>query len=518
MVLLDARSLPQDTVIEADICIVGAGAAGIAMARELAGQSLNIVLLESGGLDFDPDVQALYAGETVGAPSAALEESRLRYFGGTSNHWMGYCRPFDPEDFAARPWVPLSGWPFGLDELAPWYAKAGRVLELESEDYGAGHWQAHISELLKGPLVGGRLRAAVFQQSPPTRLGERYRDELEQAGDVRVLLNANLVDIATDPTARTVTGLAVARLDGSRFTVRPRIAVLACGGIENPRLLLNARSTAPAGLGNGHDMVGRCFMDHPTYEAADILLDVDPDLARPPATQLIDTLIGLAPAVEEAESLCRFVTYAYPRREAGVEAPGYRALRDITKSLRRGRLPDHLWELIGTAAGDLGGVAGDLWQRFVTDTPVLAVRIHPEAAPNPDSRVTLGGERCPLGLQRARLDWRITGLDRRTIRRGLEILGEELGRHGLGRIRLAPWVLEDGFGVPGNGAYHHMGTTRMSDDPRRGVVDRNGLVHGMANLYVAGSSVFPTCGYANPTLTIVALALRLAERLKTAPV
>lgn len=515
--LLDARSLPQDTEIEADICIVGAGAAGIAMARELAGQPLQVVLLESGGLDFDADVQALHAGETVGAPSAALDESRLRYFGGTSNHWMGYCRPFDPEDFAVRPWVPLSGWPIGPAELAPWYARAGSVLEVEDGDYDPGHWQAHISPLLQGPLTAGRLRAAVFQQSPPTRLGERYRDELERAGNVRVLLNASLVDIVTDATAATVTGLKAARLDGTGFTVRPKIAVLACGGIENPRLLLNARGTAPAGLGNGHDMVGRCFMDHPTYDSGDILLDVDPDLARPPATQLIDTLIGLDPAVEAAEGLCRFVTYAYPRREAGVEAPGYRALRDITKSLRRGRLPDELWGLIGTTLGDLDGVAGDLWQRFVAETPVLAVRVHPEVAPDRNSRVTLGGERCPLGLQRARLDWRIGEIDRRTIRRGLEILGEELGRHGLGRIRLAPWVLEDGFEVPGVGSYHHTGTTRMSDEPRQGVVDRNGLVHGMANLYVAGSSVFPTCGYANPTLTLVALALRLADRLKTMP-
>jgi choline dehydrogenase-like flavoprotein len=514
-VLLDARSLPQDVEIDADICIVGAGAAGIAMARELAGQPLRVVLLESGGLDFDPDVQALYQGETVGAPSAALDESRLRYFGGTSNHWMGYCRPLDPEDFTARPWVRLSGWPFGPAELASWYARAGSVLEVEGADYGAAHWQAHISPLLKGPLVTGRLRTAVFQQSPPTRLGERYRDELERADNVRVLLGANLVDIVTDAEARTVTGLDVACLDGRRFTVRPRIAVLACGGIENPRLLLNARGAAPAGLGNGHDMVGRCFMDHPTYEAADILLGVDPDLARPPATQLIDTMVGLAPAVEQAEGLCRFATYVFPHREA--EAPGYRALRDITKSLRRGRLPDQLWQLIGTTMGDLGGVADDLWRRFVAETPVLAVRIHPEVAPNPDSRVTLAPERCRLGLQRARLDWRIGEIDRRTIRRGLEILGEELGRHGLGRIRLAPWVLEDGFEVPGNGGYHHIGTTRMSDDPRQGVVDRHGLVHGMANLYVAGSSVFPTCGYANPTLTLVALALRLADRLKAMP-
>ena len=515
--LLDARSLPQDTVIEADICIVGAGAAGIAMACQLIGQPLRVVLLESGGLDFEPDIQALNQGLVTGAPSAPLDESRLRYFGGTSNHWMGYCRPFDPQDFAARPWVRLSGWPIGPEELAPWYAKAGPVLEVPDQDYSAAHWQAHIAPLLRGPLTADRLRAAVFQQSPPTRLGERYRQDIEKAGNIRAFLYANLVDIVTDATATTVTELAAACLDGGKFTVRPKIAVLACGGIENPRLLLNARSTAPAGLGNAHDGVGRCFMDHPTHEAADILLDVDPELARPPPTQLIDTLIGLDPAVEQAESLGRFSAYAFPRREAGVEAKGYRAMRDITKALRRGRLPDHLWQLIGTAVGDLDGVAGDLWQRFVAETPILAVRIHPEVAPNPDSRVTLTDMRDALGLQQARLDWRLLEIDRRTIRRGLEILGEELGRHRLGRLRLMPWVLEEPFVVPGTGAYHHVGTTRMSDDPRQGVVDRHGLVHGMANLYIAGSSVFPTCGYANPTLTLVALALRLADRLKTMP-
>jgi choline dehydrogenase-like flavoprotein len=192
-------------------------------------------------------------------------------------------------------------------------------------------------------------------------------------------------------------------------------------------------------------------------------------------------------------------------------------MRDITKALRRGRMPDHLWQLIGTAVGDLDGLAGDLWQRFVAETPILAVRIHPEVAPNPDSRVTLASGRDALGLQQARLDWRLSELDRRTIRRGLEVLGEELGRHGLGRLHLAPWVLEESFEVPGNGSYHHVGTTRMSDDRRQGVVDRHGLVHGMANLYIAGSSVFPTCGYANPTLTIVALALRLADWLKAMP-
>lgn len=515
--LIDARTLPEGQAVDADLCIVGAGAAGIAMARELAGQGLRLVLLESGGLDFDPAVQALCAGEIAGNPSAPLDESRLRFFGGTSNHWMGYCRPLDPADFAARPWIPHSGWPLDRAELDPFYARAQTVLQLQDYDYTTARWTADMPPLLAGPLGQGRLQTTVLQQSPPTRLGEVYRDELGRAANVRVLLNANLVDIRTDAAAVTVEELAVACLDGRRFVVRPKVAVLACGGIENARLLLSARGTVAAGLGNGHGLVGRFFMDHPAYDAAEILLDADPALARGPATQVIDTTLALDPAVERAQSLGRFMVYVFPRRDGGAEAPGYRALRDLTKALRRGQMPERIWQMLGNVIDDLDGAAGNLWRRFVAASQVLTVRLHTETAPHPDSRVTLLDVRDPLGLPRVRLDWQITEFDRRTIRRGLEILGEELGRLGLGRLRLAEWVQAPGFAVPGNGSYHHMGTTRMSDDPRRGVVDRNGRIHGMANLYVAGSSVFATGGAVNPTLSIVALALRLADRLKSRP-
>lgn len=512
--LIDARTLPEGTRLEADLAIIGGGAAGIAIAREFIGRGLAVVLIEAGGLDYDDATQALYEGTTAGNPIADLDVGRLRYLGGTTNHWAGYCRPFDPLDFAVRPWVPNSGWPIGRDSLLPWYERAQPVLELGDFVYDPARWTEFMAPLFSGPLMEGRLRPAIFQQSPPTNLGTTYRGELEQAGDVRVLLWANVTDIRTDEAANRVSALDIACLDGPRFRVVPKETVLATGGIENARLLLLSNSTHAAGLGNAHDLVGRYFMDHPAYEAATILFASPTDEATPPAAQVIDTQCTLAPETEREEGLLRFLTTLHPVHGDAPPGRGYVAMRNLSKSLRRGLWPDDFWSDLGTVLGDLDGAVLDAYDRLFVRSPALSLRIHPEVAPNPDSRVTLGPERDALGLNRVHLDWRLTELDRRSMRRGLEIVGEEFGRTGLGRLRLEPWIEEDGFAVPGNGSYHHIGTTRMSDEPKHGVVDADCRVHGMDNLYLAGSSVFPTAGFANPTLTIVALALRLADHLK----
>ena len=508
----DARTIPAGTVLKADLCIVGAGAAGIAMARALIGRPMRIILLEAGGDEYDDATQALYAGTREGNPCAPLDVSRLRYFGGTTNHWAGYCRPFDESDFERRAWVGMSGWPFDLDHLVPFYERAQPVLELQAFDYEAATWAEHMSGLFRSDVMQGRLRAAVFQQSPPTRLGPRYRDELAKARNVTVYQWANLTDIRTDRSPEAVSAIDVACLEGPHFRIEADRFVLAMGGIENARMLLSATSTHAAGLGNGHDMVGRCFMDHPHYEAAQILFNAPSDIARSPTGQIVYTQCMLDQAVEREEELLRFLTTLHP---VSRQSPGYVALRNITKNLRRGIVPESLWDDLVQVVTDIDGAAMDLYGRLYADTNALELTIHPEQEPNRASRVTLTDERDALGLRRCRLDWRLTDLDRRTIRRGLEIVGEEFGRAGIGRLQLAPWVEEDGFEVPGNGSYHHIGTTRMSTDPKQGVVDADCRVHGLQNLYVAGSSVFPTAGFANPTLTIVALALRLADHLDT---
>ena len=510
--MIDGRTVEDDAVIECDLCIVGAGIAGITIARELADGGVRILLLESGGTDFDAATQDLYRGETVGHPIADLDVGRLRFFGGSSNHWHGYCRPFDALDFEARPWIEHSGWPIALDDLAPYYPRAHDVLQLGDYDYSPERWAESLSPMLRSAPFAERLRVAIFLVNA-LRLGEQYRAGLEDAGDVEVCLWSNLVDVETDEAGREVGRLRVATLAGKRFWVRPRYTVLAAGGIENARLLLNVQRQQ-GGLGNRHDVVGRYFMDHPSHEAALVMLDRSYDFARPGFSENTDAMIALSPDVQRREELTSFLCQTWPVRAERYHSESYRSLREVLRNLARGEIADDFREKLWDVVSDLGGVGRGLTSYFFEDVEMLEVRIHPEVAPNRASRVTLIDEQDALGMHRVKLDWRLLEVDRRSIRRGLEILGEEVGRLGIGRLKLADWVMTDGFEVPGVGSYHHIGTTRMGRDPKTSVVDPDSRIHGISNLFVAGSSVFPTSSSANPTLTLVALALRLADHLE----
>lgn len=513
--LIDARTLPAESDIETDLCIVGSGVAGLTLAQALAGTGLRIVVLEGGGLDYDPESQALYEGRMLGNPAAGLDWSRLRYFGGTSNHWGGYCRPLDPLDFTVRTWVPESGWPIDAASLAPYYARAVDILDIDGPDFSAERWQGRFAPVLAQPALADTLPTVVFQQSPPTRFGEKYRSVVESGRGIDAHLFANVVEIETDTIARTVHAVRVACLTGNRYRVRARWFVLATGGIENARLLLASNAIATAGLGNGHDLVGRYFMDHPSFDAGTITFHGSSAIARNPIGSGIDAGFGLPPEVQAQEQLLNFNCYVRPATRETVDPSGYAALRELSRSITRGHLPVGWQGLVGEVAADLGGAAGGLWNRLFGEPGELVAHVYPEVAPQRDSRVVLSTERDALGLPRADLDWRLGELDRRTIVRGLERVGAGFARAGLGRLRIDEWLLEPGFAVP-DGSFHHIGTTRMADNPRQGVVDRDCRVHGTSNLYIAGSSVFPTSGHAPPTMTIVALTLRLADHLRTA--
>ncbi len=505
----DARTLDDGSRIDADLAIIGSGPAGISIARALAAPDFKVCIVESGGLTPEAEAQALYQGENAGIPYP-LDTTRLRRFGGTSGHWGGFCRPLDPIDFEVRDWVPLSGWPFGREALDPYWEAASLAVETAPVHYeDPDYWAAKTGE----PMVQwrcGRFMTRFFQYSPPTRFGERYRAELEQSPDISVLLQANVTNITALPTAAAVSHLEVQTLTGRRHRVHAKRYVLAAGGIENARLLLLSDDVMPAGLGNQHDMVGRCFMEHPHLGGfADIVVA---DLARLPR------IFRDRVRVDGRDGrVCYIPSPGYLRRE-----------RRLNVSFTMSAVADLTDDVATRADPKLGGPLdmASAARPFLTDggrppkpsDPAFAgvrfgIGCACEAVPNPDSRVMLGTDTDALGLRRTLLDWRLTEQDRRSLVANIEVLGAELAAAGIGRMR--PLLADDGLWekVVGGGS-HHMGTTRMSDDPNRGVVDRNCKLHGVDNLYVAGSSVFPTAGSANPTLNILALAYRLVDHLK----
>ena len=521
---VDARSAPSGSVIETEVCIVGAGAAGIALAREFIDSGFRVILLESGGAEPDKATQDLYAGSDIGRPYDIFPTSRLRYFGGTTNHWGGvWCDLPTSLDFEMREDVPYSGWPFPLSYLEPWYRRAQPILKLGPYGYALSDWGIEPSDIPE-PFRGPHFVCQVLQQGPATRFGPEYGPQLRQARDLSVYLHANALRFDDSDDGGAVRQVSVGVLPDGRFTVRARIYVLAAGGIENARLLLLSESEAGIGLGNDRDLVGRFFMLHVEYSGGPIVLtDRNADLTfqtgeqgaqynRLGVTRRFVSYIRLSDETKRQLKLPAFrARFQYPR------IPEVDAL---TRLVQRTRGADKLHDL-GSVIRKFPAVATYIARRMVhgrnkPTAPVAPIPLNctSEQMPNPESRIGLGEDLDALGLRKVIVDWRLTAEDRRGMAAANRLLGAELARGGFGLLQST--VPEDDSEWPQDmrGDQHHIGTTRMHRDPSMGVVDENCRVHGLANLYVAGCSVFPTGGTFNPTLTIIALALRLADHIK----
>lgn len=542
---IDARTLPADDEIETEVCIIGSGPAGITLARELIGQSFKVCLLESGGLEFAEQTQSLCQGETIGEPFQPLDSSRRRQFGGTGNLWsnnigrnqfVGFiCLPLDKIDFEKRDWLPYSGWSFSRSYLEPFYERAQSLCGVGSATDGVAAWEdAHASRL---NLKGNRVTTTLAQFSSKILFTHQYRDEINQAGNITTYLNANVVELETDETAGTVTRVRVACFQDKKLWVRAKIFVLATGGIENARLLLLSNQTQRVGLGNQNDLVGRFFMDHPLVRCGR-LLPVDRGLLDTKAFHVRQVnnvparmTLALTEAVMRREQILNMDAWLLPRPKFDKQ----KALDSFKALLGLNRLSDvpndilkHLGNVVTgidyiaarafwAARRHLPGIGLDNWAHLPEEAQkctMFEVYNQTEQAPDPDNRVTLGTNRDYLGCRKVELHWRWRDIDIRTVKQAQEILRDEVAQAGLGQLQIdlngeLPQV------VTPAGNNHHMGTTRMHDDPMQGVVNANCQVHGVSNLFIAGSSVFPTGGYANPTFTIIALAIRLADHIKT---
>jgi choline dehydrogenase-like flavoprotein len=530
--IIDALALDDGTVLESDVCIVGAGAAGLTLAEALDDLSCTICVVEAGGVKPDEATQALHELENVGAPIRQGFMSRARYFGGSCNLWAGRSMRLASLDLGGRGWVADSAWPITAEELAVHYPRASAILKLPPEEQFAPAWyRTRLSEAERRLYDGDLVPTVSLWAKAPMRFGAAQRRLLARARHSNLVLHANVTGIHISDGGRMVDSVTAATLDRRRLTVRARTLVLAAGGLENARLLLVSRDRHGCGIGNGSDLVGRYFMDHPRAVFGKVRLR--PGLRLPLIAGLPTrhghVQLGIAPceAVQRRERLLNHHVTLEPEYSPYVR-DAYKTSVEVMKVLLKRGHAGRRWSLADVRRRGL-----DEMIQLLTPKEILPHSLYMwarraraalprragedsrvavyfcEQPPRPESRVTLSNERDALGVNRLILDWRIPDEVVSSMLRLQELLRIGLERRGIGEL------------VPGEGAprftdaSHHMGTTRMSDDSKRGVVDRDCKVHGIANLYVAGSSVFPSAGHANPTLTIVALALRLAQHLRS---
>jgi choline dehydrogenase-like flavoprotein len=501
----DARTLDNEAIIEGDICIIGAGAAGISMALQWINKPYKVILLEGGGFDPEQEMQDLFKGKSTGQRYYPLQSSRLHYFGGTTGHWAGFCSDFDALDFKKRSWVANSGWPIDRNVFDAFYPRAHEILELGPYRYDLDYWQALNPRHETLPFDNKVLWNKVWQFSPPTRFGTKYRDAIVQAPNIMLYTHANVTQLELNENGRAINEVVATNLAGKTQRVTARYFVLACCAIQNARLLLNSSQQAKQGIGNDRDQVGRYFMEHLEVNSADLYFNTEKSLplySWDPFVTKMRAEIAFTEKIQEQESLLN----------------GTISLRPFT-----GEEPE---AFINTFSDDaIENVKR--WNNY-EETPKRKVPREPahhkhyhlftriEQAPNPNSRITLDKEKDALGMFRTSLHWDITPIEKRSIRKLYYLLGQQMGIAGIGRVKLMEWLrdeTDDTWPSIVGGGWHHMGTTRMHDDPNQGVVDPDCKVHGLTNLFVAGSSCFTTAGAVNPTLTLIALTLRLSDHL-----
>lgn len=543
---------PNQSSLSCDILVVGSGPAGITIAVTLAEMAFKVVLLDSGGMRETPEKRDMLRGFVFPQGShEPLENNRRAQFGGTSTAWGGRCIPFDPIDFAKRDWIPRSGWPIYWQEIADYFSRSATLCEIGVPDFDVtSALPDRQTEMIAG-FVGTDVTTNHLERwGPPTNFGRRYGPLLKRSANVTVLLNSTVTSLDFDPGSRRVERANVAVSSDHRFTICPGIVVLACGGIENARLLLNSNDVLPVGIGNEHDNVGRYYMSHLTGmhtwaalkdNGKSLVFDFERHMGT-----YVRRRFWITPEAQEREKIGNSIaTFLTPFTDSALQANALSSAIFLAKfgvGLRRHaslahiqahwpQIVEHSVRIARNTPQLIPQVAKAIKQRYFSERrlPILLPRkndLHnrfglcyqTEHAPNPDSRIVLHSERDALGIPRSEVRVAFSEIDVRTAVATHTLIRKQLNSSATGDLVYDKNVLFDEITARlrnFDSAAHHIGTTRMSASPRDGVVDTNCRVHGTQNLFVAGSSVFPTSGHANPTFMIVALACRLADHLKS---
>ncbi len=509
---IDARELENNSLIEGDICIVGAGAAGISIALDWLDTSYKVILLEGGGFNYDTRVQQLYQGKTTGQKYYPLMSSRLHSFGGTTALWGGFCAPFDAIDFKKRDWVEHSGWPISKKDLDPFYKRAKDKLDLHSDNYSIDYWQKKDISRKSLPIDKNVVWDKIWQFSRPSRFGVKYKDTIIEAKNIHLYTFANVTEILANENISEIKEVIIKNYRGKTHKVKANYFILACGAIQNSRLLLTSNKQMSVGLGNQNDIVGKYFMEHVEIKSAELWLtkpfSMDLYMLNSKKTKARAEL-AITSDIQEKFKILNGTASLEPLTKARHMESQIEHWKN--EDLRKNAYRRTLWEKIINRAL----IYKESRIKSINTAYELFTRI--EQAPNPLSRITLGKEKDSLGVPKANLHWVLTSFEKRSIRKIYEIIGQQIGKAAIGRVKLMDYLQDENdesWPEFTSGGWHHMGTTRMHNNPKNGVVDSNCKVYDIDNLFIAGSSCFTTAGAVNPTFTLVALSLRLSDFLK----
>jgi len=524
MIIDDLRKIEISQPIETDLCIVGSGPAGLTIAGEFAGTRVSVLILESGGLDEEASIDALNEIESVGAPRVMNQSLlRNRVVGGSSHTWTGRCAPLDEIDYTVRPWVPHSGWPIARHDLEPYFDRAAPHLGIALQGYDGRLWhrsgEPEVDTRLLRPCFWQYSQGAIYP-SRPMRFGPRFIRRT--APNIRLLHHATVRRVKLNEAATRLDSVIAIGPEGKTATVRPKVLVLCAGGIETPRLLLCSNDVITAGVGNARDLVGRFLMDHPRCDAGEF------DLAA--AGAVLDRLgrrrlagkagrpvyvhgLALSPALQEQRELLNCA--AWLDTTVADDDPLY-AAKQLLSGRDRRPVPGAL-KIVSHPDLILRG-ARDLWTRGGAVTRKysrLTLQCTVEQEPDPQSRIRLADRTDALGMPLSQIDWRVSDREKDSVATLARLIADEFARIGFPVPRLADWIARGRLDrAEFLDMAHPTGATRMALDPSEGVVDTNCQIHGVDGIFIAGSSVFPIGGHVNPTQTILALAIRLADRLK----
>lgn len=525
--LIDGKELDEQASFECDLCIVGGGVAGSVLATELVDSGIDIIILEAGEEFYDEEVQEAYRAESIPKHFDDPYSSRLRMLGGSSNHWENSTEEFDPIDFERRSWIPNSGWPISYDDVKPFYPKAGEYCNVGSAGFDGKTWKKALpfEDILddSSDLETSVTKTATYS----TAFFDDHLSQIIDEKNIRVITRATLTDIIYSGESRNITSITFNSLPGRAHTVRAKLFVMGLGGIENTRLLLSFNEKYNNQIGNSGGNVGRYFMEHPTIRGLHFYPFENKPLPEVYAQPVEYDSFQLKARIKvKEETLYRQnmnnLRFTVVPQTHLILSHGVSSAHILKKHAAQGEVADDFGSHVSNVLGDLGMVA-DGFSRKMFDKKITdkgdefggyQVITMIDQSPEANNQILLGSEPDRYGLKRVKINWSMSDFDKYLTWKTLEFVAKDETLNQFGRFRLLKeresriWESQLGYG------HHHMGTTRMAGSVKNGVVDKNCLVFGTNNLYIAGSSVFPTGGHVPPTLTIVAMSIRLARHLE----